>query len=65
MHCADRCPAARSHSRENTTLRAELDPALVSVIPNAVVPDQFLPDPSLADPEYSARAARYPGELAR
>lgn len=51
-----------SHTgRENTTLRAELDPALVSVIPNAVVPDQFLPDPSLADSEHSGWRGRGEG----
>ena len=36
-----------SHTgKENTTLRANLDPKKVSVIPNAVVANQFLPDPS-------------------
>lgn len=39
--------------RENTVLRAELDPSLVSVIPNAIVSAQFQPDPSRSDPKYS------------
>ncbi len=33
-----------SHTgKENTTLRANLDPSKVSVIPNAVVAEQFFP----------------------
>lgn len=39
--------------RENTTLRAQLDPNLVSVLPNAIVPESFLPQPDMADPEWS------------
>lgn len=39
--------------RENTTLRAQLDPNLVSVIPNAIVPSDFQPRPHQADPEWS------------
>lgn len=31
--------------RENTALRAEIEPERVSVIPNALVPSQFEPDP--------------------
>lgn len=42
-----------SHTcRENTALRAALDPRHISVIPNAVVSDDFLPDPSSADPNF-------------
>lgn len=42
-----------SHTcKENTVLRASLDPFMVSVIPNAVVADNFRPDPSKADPEH-------------
>ncbi|KAM9978748.1 hypothetical protein ACTFIY_012504 [Dictyostelium cf. discoideum] len=37
-------------SKENTVLRAQLDPHLVSVIPNAVDTTQFTPDPSKRDP---------------
>ncbi|CDS02103.1 related to SPT14-N-acetylglucosaminyltransferase [Sporisorium scitamineum] len=38
-----------SHTgKENTTLRANLDPRKVSVIPNAVVAEQFLPEPTRA-----------------
>lgn len=38
-----------SHTcKENTVLRAGLDPRMVSVIPNAVVSDNFYPDPSKA-----------------
>ena len=33
-------------SKENTVLRAALQPAIVSVIPNAVDADCFTPDPS-------------------
>jgi phosphatidylinositol glycan class A protein len=33
-------------SRENLVLRANLDPRIVSTIPNAVDPSKFLPDPS-------------------
>ncbi|WWC70601.1 uncharacterized protein I206_104552 [Kwoniella pini CBS 10737] len=38
--------------RENTVLRAQLDPELVSVIPNALISEDFTPDPSKADPNY-------------
>ncbi|KAK9446443.1 uncharacterized protein V1518DRAFT_430074 [Limtongia smithiae] len=38
-----------SHTcKENTVLRASLDPVMVSVIPNAVVASNFRPDPSKA-----------------
>lgn len=40
-------------SKENTVLRAALNPQNVSVIPNAVVASQFKPDPSAADPNKS------------
>uniref|UniRef100_A0A8C5BYE1 phosphatidylinositol N-acetylglucosaminyltransferase n=1 Tax=Gadus morhua TaxID=8049 RepID=A0A8C5BYE1_GADMO len=35
-------------SKENTVLRAALDPRIVSVIPNAVDPTDFTPDPARA-----------------
>ncbi|KYR01220.1 GlcNAc transferase [Tieghemostelium lacteum] len=38
-------------SKENTVLRAQLEPHLVSVIPNAVDTTQFTPDPSKRDPD--------------
>ncbi len=38
------------HSKENTVLRASLDPRIVSVIPNAVDANSFSPDPSKRDP---------------
>src|SRR5450432_4375682 len=38
------------HSKENTVLRASLDPLMVSVIPNAVVAENFRP---LHHPAYS------------
>ncbi|AOW00931.1 hypothetical protein B0I72DRAFT_164062 [Yarrowia lipolytica] len=42
-----------SHTcKENTVLRASLDPSIVSVIPNAVVSKAFTPDPTRADPNY-------------
>ncbi|KAJ3045249.1 hypothetical protein HDV00_011121 [Rhizophlyctis rosea] len=37
-------------SKENTVLRASLDPLDVSVIPNAIVADDFKPNPSASDP---------------
>jgi phosphatidylinositol glycan class A protein len=37
-------------SKENTVLRGQLDPNLVSVIPNAVDTTQFTPNPSARDP---------------
>lgn len=41
-------------SKENTVLRAALDPHMVSVIPNAVITDNFRPAPyRLAPPEQS------------
>ena len=40
-------------SKENTVLRAALDPQLVSVIPNAVDCTNFYPDPSQRNPEKS------------
>ncbi|KAJ3370350.1 hypothetical protein GGF31_004180 [Allomyces arbusculus] len=39
-------------SRENTVLRAALNPTCVSVIPNAVIADDFLPDPKAVDPNW-------------
>jgi hypothetical protein len=41
-------------SKENTVLRAALDPHMVSVIPNAVITDNFRPAPyRMAPPEQS------------
>eukprot|EP01116_Phalansterium_solitarium_P025521 TRINITY_DN9806_c0_g1_i1.p1 TRINITY_DN9806_c0_g1~~TRINITY_DN9806_c0_g1_i1.p1 ORF type:complete len:606 (-),score=182.03 TRINITY_DN9806_c0_g1_i1:1546-3267(-) len=37
-------------SKENTVLRASLDPRIVSVIPNAVDATKFVPDPGRRDP---------------
>lgn len=45
--------ADMSRSRENTVLRAQLDPGLVSVIPNALIAEQFKPDLSGHDPNLS------------
>ena len=42
-----------SYSKENTVLRGQLDPHLVSVIPNAVDTTVFTPDPSARDPNAS------------
>ncbi|KAJ2615315.1 Phosphatidylinositol N-acetylglucosaminyltransferase GPI3 subunit, partial [Coemansia sp. RSA 1365] len=39
-------------SKENTVLRAALDPQQVSVIPNAIIAEQFRPDPSARDPAW-------------
>lgn len=42
-----------SHTcKENTVLRAALDPSMVSVIPNAVVAENFRPDPTAATPNH-------------
>ncbi|ODV90590.1 glycosyltransferase family 4 protein [Tortispora caseinolytica NRRL Y-17796] len=42
-----------SHTcKENTVLRASLDPSNVSVIPNAVLSPNFMPDPSKASKEF-------------
>uniref|UniRef100_A0A3Q2PQZ8 phosphatidylinositol N-acetylglucosaminyltransferase n=1 Tax=Fundulus heteroclitus TaxID=8078 RepID=A0A3Q2PQZ8_FUNHE len=38
-------------SKENTVLRATLNPEIVSVIPNAVDPTEFVPDPSQRPPD--------------
>jgi hypothetical protein len=40
-------------SKENTVLRAALNPHDVSVIPNAIAASQFTPDPGAADPNWS------------
>jgi hypothetical protein len=40
-------------SKENTVLRASLNPQSVSVIPNAVVADDFKPNVSARDPSKS------------
>ena len=37
-------------SKENTVLRAALDPHMVSVIPNAVITDNFRPAPYRSGP---------------
>lgn len=47
------CCLMRS-SKENSVLRASLNPEIVYAIPNAVVADQFIPDPSKVDPNYSS-----------
>ncbi|KAJ2157533.1 Phosphatidylinositol N-acetylglucosaminyltransferase GPI3 subunit [Coemansia sp. RSA 552] len=39
-------------SKENTVLRAALDPQQVSVIPNAIIAEQFQPDPNARDPRW-------------
>jgi hypothetical protein len=39
-------PIKRTANKENTVLRAGLDPKEVSVIPNAVDATMFVPDPS-------------------
>ncbi|KAL1408126.1 Phosphatidylinositol N-acetylglucosaminyltransferase GPI3 subunit [Vanrija albida] len=49
---ADAVVCVSNTGRENTALRAELEPERVSVIPNALVPSQFEPDPGAVDPDY-------------
>lgn len=44
-------------SKENTVLRASLDPERVFVIPNAVVSEQFTPDPTLPEAGFSKMTA--------
>ncbi|KAJ1816876.1 Phosphatidylinositol N-acetylglucosaminyltransferase GPI3 subunit [Coemansia sp. RSA 2598] len=39
-------------SKENTVLRAALEPQQVSVIPNAIIAEQFEPDPGARDPSW-------------
>ena len=46
-------------SKENTVLRASLDPLMVSVIPNAVVAENFRP---LYHPAYSTKSSAQPFE---
>lgn len=42
-----------SHTgKENTSLRAQLNPKTVNVIPNAIVPEQFTPDVSKVDKSF-------------
>jgi hypothetical protein len=46
-------------SKENTVLRAALDPHMVSVIPNAVITDNFRPAPyRMTPPEQSTLTER-------
>ena len=46
-------------SKENTVLRAALDPHMVSVIPNAVITDNFRPAPyRMTPPEHSTFTGR-------
>lgn len=56
------CASLRSvidGSKENTVLRAALDPHMVSVIPNAVITDNFRPAPyRMTPPEHSTRTER-------
>jgi hypothetical protein len=40
------------HSKENTVLRAHLDPLKVSVIPNALDSDRFTPHVASRDPKF-------------
>ncbi|TXT13406.1 hypothetical protein VHUM_00773 [Vanrija humicola] len=49
---ADAVICVSNTGRENTALRAELEPERVSVIPNALVPSQFEPAPQAADPDF-------------
>ncbi|WWC95939.1 hypothetical protein V866_002806 [Kwoniella sp. B9012] len=49
---ADGVVCVSNTGRENTVLRAQLDPELVSVIPNALIPEDFTPDPSKADSDH-------------
>jgi phosphatidylinositol glycan class A protein len=48
LRTADAVICVSHTGRENTVLRAELEPERVSVIPNALVPSQFAPAPELA-----------------
>lgn len=45
-------------SKENTVLRAALDPRRVFAIPNAVISEHFRPDHSQADPRHGRSQAR-------
>ncbi|KAK8858442.1 hypothetical protein IAR55_002669 [Kwoniella newhampshirensis] len=52
LRCVDGVICVSNTGRENTVLRAQLDPSIVSVIPNALVADKFRPDPFRADPKH-------------
>ena len=43
-------PNPEAHSKENTVLRASLNPRNVSVIPNAIVSNHFRPEPTAPRP---------------
>nr|ODN79223.1 phosphatidylinositol glycan, class A [Cryptococcus depauperatus CBS 7841] len=52
LRCVDEVICVSNTGRENTVLRAHIDPSTVSVIPNALEADQFYPDPSRVDPNW-------------
>ncbi|KGB74839.2 phosphatidylinositol glycan class A [Cryptococcus deuterogattii R265] len=52
LRCVDEVICVSNTGRENTVLRAQLDPSIVSVIPNALEAEHFKPDPSRADPDW-------------
>jgi hypothetical protein len=53
-------------SKENTVLRAALDPHMVSVIPNAVITDNFRPAPyKITPPEQSTSSEVVDGSCYR
>lgn len=64
---ADAVICVSNTGRENTALRAELEPERVSVIPNALVPSQFEPAPEAVDTDYSeyGTTCHKPHSLAR
>jgi len=53
---ADHVICVSHTSKENTVLRAALDPSDVSVIPNAIDSSRFIPDPTMRDPSKSTSA---------
>src|SRR5579862_1837309 len=51
-------------SKENTVLRAALDPHMVSVIPNAVITDNFRPAPyKMSNPDQSTHSLYWADEV--
>ncbi|AAW43127.1 hypothetical protein CNBD4030 [Cryptococcus deneoformans B-3501A] len=52
LRCVDEVICVSNTGRENTVLRAQLDPSIVSVIPNALEAEHFKPDPFRADPDW-------------
>lgn len=53
LRTCDEVICVSNTGRENTVLRAEIEPDRVSVIPNALEAEDFTPDPSRASEDHS------------